>query len=263
MTILQALILSIIQGITEFLPISSSGHLILVPHLLGWEDQGLSFDVMVHMATALAVMVYYRKRIQSLLCGLSKNKPQEVKLVATLLVSIVPAMVVGIFFRDIISTTARSVQVVTFSLFAWGIVMILAELFAKRNSKKIEIDEMKPRQGFLIGLAQALALIPGTSRSGITLSAGYFLRIKREDAVMFSFLMAVPVILGAGFLNILDLIQSNEPVASLSLVTAFIGAFLSGLLAIHIIRLVIAKNGLIYFGIYRICLAIFLFIYFF
>lgn len=259
MTVLQAIVLSIVQGITEFLPISSSGHLILFPKLFGWPDQGLAFDAFVHLGTALAVACYFFSDIKRIIKNFfSKGKSKQV--VCAILLSMVPALLGGVFLKDFIAVEGRSFRVVLFSLIVWGLVLILAENYAQKSKKKKDFDEITWKQGLIIGCAQALALIPGTSRSGITLAAGYFLDINRKDAIKFSFLMGLPVIFGAGLLSFLDLVQTSEGTISyLPLAIAFLGAFLSGLLAIHLLEKVIEKRGLYYFGAYRIVLALSLF----
>lgn len=258
MTFFQALVLSLIQGITEFLPISSSGHLILIPKFLGWPDQGLAFDAIVHLGTAAAVIIYYRQIILDLVKGVVKKDPSSIKLTSWILISMIPATILGLTIKDFLEAGGRNVALVAFSLFAWGAMLIIAERYAMKHESKKDLKQIGGRNAFLIGCAQALALIPGTSRSGITLTASYFLNISRQDAVAFSFLMGVPVILGAGGLSFLDLLGSGEPIAYMPLMVALLGSFLSGLVAIHILRLVVSKKGLYYFGIYRIVLALIL-----
>ncbi len=258
MTIIHAIVLSLVQGITEFLPISSSGHLILIPKFFHWPDQGLAFDAVVHLGTSLAVLVYFFSDLKKIILDFFQKQGKKT-IVWALLISTLPAIFAGFFLRDYIATDGRSFKIVLFSLIAWGIVLILAEYYAKRQKKKIAFSDITIKQGLLIGLAQALALIPGTSRSGITLTAGYFLNIERKDAIKFSFLMGLPVILGAGLLSFLDLYQSNAgEVAYTPIFIGLIGSFLSGLIAIHLLERVIEKNALYYFGAYRILLALLL-----
>lgn len=278
MDIIQALILSLIQGITEFLPISSSGHLIIIPKFLNWQDQGLAFDAVIHLGTAMAAIVYFREYIFDVLKGFAPKKflPQKDKSASpevkknsrrftyVILVSMVPAVIVGLLFKAIIANQLRSVTFVALNLLAWGIVLILAELYANRQQKQKPLAEITYGKGLAIGLAQALALFPGTSRSGITISAALFSDLSRKDAVRFSFLMSIPVILGAGLLSFLELFQKlgQNDVQILPIILALFGAFLSGLFAIHFLLNLIDKKGLLYFGVYRVILAVVLLVAF-
>jgi undecaprenyl-diphosphatase len=259
MIITQALILSVIQGVTEFLPISSSGHLILIPEFFGWRDQGLAFDAIIHLGTTLAALLYFRKDLFDLIRGFFTKGTSDMKRVGyAILLSMIPALVIGLLFKSIIESQARTSLVVAFNLFLWGGVLIFAEHHATKNTPSKAFKDITLKQGLLIGVSQALALFPGTSRSGITLSTGLFLGIKREDAVKFSFLMGAPVIFGAGILSFLDLMQNSVPQGGetvLPIFAALLGSFVSGMLAIHLLLKVISKKGLYFFGIYRMILS--------
>lgn len=278
MDIIQALILSLIQGITEFLPISSSGHLIIIPKLLNWRDQGLAFDVVIHLGTSMAAIVYFREYIFDVVKGFmpkkflsQKGKSPSVEIkkrsrrfAYVIAVSMLPAAVVGLLFKAIIANQLRSVTFVALNLLAWGIVLIMAEVYANRNQKHQPLAQITYLKGFAIGLAQALALFPGTSRSGITISAALFSDLSRKDAVRFSFLMSIPVILGAGLLSLFELLQNagQNDVQILPILLGLLGAFISGLLAIHFLLNLIDKKGLLYFGAYRVILAVVLLVAF-
>lgn len=260
MSIIQSLFLSLIQGLTEFLPISSSGHLILIPHFFKWEDQGLAFDAIIHIGTAAAAIIYFRREIWRILRGFFSNDKKSRRLGYVIVIASVPAALAGFLLRSFIAGQARVLPVVALNLFIWGIFLILAEYYADKHGQKISLFDIGYIRGFLIGMAQALALIPGTSRSGITISAGFFTDLKREDAVRFSFLMSIPVILGAGLLSFIDLFTSQGMAFEwLPVILALLGSFASGLLAIYILIKFINKGGLVYFGIYRILLSIILF----
>jgi len=271
MSILQAALLSVIQGLTEFLPISSSGHLIIIPKFFNWPDQGLAFDAVVHLGTALAAIIYFREYIFDVIKGFIPHKMinKKKKVVSAgvqqrsrrfayiVLVATIPAVIVGLTFKDYIAENLRSTTFVALNLLVWGIVLILAEIYANKVKNPLPLAQTSYGKGLMIGVAQALALFPGTSRSGITISTGLFANFSRKDAVRFSFLLSIPVILGAGLLSLLDLLQNagEAGISVLAILVALLGAFLSGLLAIHILLKFIDQKGLLYFGIYRIILA--------
>jgi undecaprenyl-diphosphatase len=196
-TTLQIIVLAIVQGLTEFLPISSSGHLVLVPYLVAWTDQGLAFDVAVHFGSLIAVVVFFREDIHGLLrggvqvLGGDMRSPQAYMTVAIALGTI-PAAVAGLLFASWIEANLRDPAIIVYTLAGYGILMALADRYAKREKG---IAEVRIKDALIIGVAQALALIPGTSRSGITITAGRLLGFERQDAARFSFLLSAPVIL--------------------------------------------------------------------
>lgn len=265
MTLFQAIVLSVVQGLTEFLPISSSGHLILVPLFFDWPDQGLAFDAMLHLGTTLAALIYFRCEVWNILKSIFTSGDKAARNLGFVIVlSMIPAFLVGVFLKDLISSDARSVTVVAFNLTIWGIVLIIAELYAQKKLPRVKLFDLPWMKAIGIGLAQALALIPGTSRSGITITTGLFVGLSREDAVRFSFLMSIPVIFGAGVFTFIDFLNEPAPATSLGLIfVGFLGSFLSGMIAIHFLIQVLSKKGLLYFGLYRIALAGFLLYYFF
>lgn len=259
MSELHVLILGIVQGITEFLPVSSSGHLIILPKLFHWPDQGLAFDAMVHVGTVLAAAWYFRKDIIAILVDLKQKGSTGRKLTLGIILSMIPAIIVGLLFKGWIEETLRTTTFVAMNLILWGIVLIYAEYFAKKKKNQNEIGSLSVKQAVLIGCAQALALFPGTSRSGITLSTGVFLGLTKEAAVKFSFLMGIPIILAAGSLSMIELIQSPDAQISISIMLLSLAvSFFSGLAAIHFLLTVVKKRALIYFGAYRILLALLL-----
>ncbi len=260
MDVLQVVVLSIVQGITEFLPVSSSGHLIILPKIFAWKDQGLAFDAMVHLGTVLAAALYFHKDIKDIVKGLFVKASSGRRLALGIMLSMIPAVFVALLFKDWIELNVRTTTFVAVNLALWGIVLILADKYSEKlTHKKTELKEVSLKQAVIIGFAQALALLPGTSRSGITLTSGLFLGLTREAAIKFSFLMGIPIILAAGGLSLLDLIQSPEASVSLGMIfTSLIVSFLSGLAAIHFLLSVVKKRALIYFGAYRIVLALLL-----
>ena len=199
MTTIQIVVLAVVQGLTEFLPISSSGHLVLVPSAAGWTDQGLAFDVAVHFGSLLAVCLFFRDDIFALFRGAkylmqSDFQTLEGRMAVALGIGTVPAAVAGLALAGWIEANLRSPSVIVFTLSGYAIIMVLADRFGRRDRI---VADVTLRDALIIGCAQALALVPGTSRSGVTISAGRLLGFDRHDAARFSFLLSVPVILVA------------------------------------------------------------------
>jgi undecaprenyl-diphosphatase len=257
MDIVQAIVLAVVQGLSEFLPISSSGHLVLVPHFLGWADQGLAFDVAVHVGTLLAVLLYFRRQIGTMVTGwfgsvLHRRHTRDSRLAWQLLVATIPVGLVGLLFDDFIEANLRNPAFVAGTLSFFGLLMYAADRFGKRTLD--EFDLSWP-QAMLIGCAQALALMPGTSRSGVTMTAGLSLGLTRSAAARFSFLLAVPGIAAAGAYEGLKLVTSGEPVAWLPMIVGLVFAAATGVACIHFLIRFIEKIGLLPFTIYRLILA--------
>jgi len=260
MTIFQAIILGLIQGLTEFLPISSSGHLIFLPLLFGWEDQGVAFDIMVHLGTLIAVVVYFRKKVVQLFLSLfSKDTvtKKERFLAWAVIASIIPAGIVG----SMLETNSRSALIVGWSFIIWGLVLGLADWYAKRQEKRgtvgVTINQMSFKQVAFMSLAQAIALIPGTSRSGITMSAGLFGGVSKTAAAEFSFLMSIPIIFLAALVKIKELLTVG--VGDLSVAVLGIGAItaaISGFFAISLLLKIIQTRGFLPFAVYRVIMGI-------
>lgn len=262
MPIYQAIVLAIVQGFTEFLPISSSAHLFLVPWLLGWPDQGLDFDIALHIGTLAAVLIYFFKdwlQISAQAFGLNYGDDPELKqsprLLWYLVLASIPAGLFGLKFKDEIETTLRSPFVMGTMLVLIGILLWFAERYSKRTR---HIGELTLGDTLLIGTSQALALIPGTSRSGITISTGLFRGLTHSAAARFSFLLSTPVIAASGLKAIYDLKKHglNEGM----LAPFFIGIIVSGVVGLAVIAFflkVIRKHGLTPFIAYRIIFGIF------
>ncbi|KFZ30230.1 UDP pyrophosphate phosphatase [Pseudidiomarina salinarum] len=255
MSTFEAIILALIQGITEFLPISSSAHLILPSQVLGWEDQGLAFDVAVHVGTLLAVIAYYRKDVGELTAGWFaswRGQHNEYSRLAWLLIwATVPAGLAGLFGAGLIEDYTRSALVIAITTIVFGLVLWYADV---RASDRAGIHSLTLRQAILIGIAQAVALIPGTSRSGITMTAGLLIGLKRVDAARFSFLLSIPVIIMAGGYQGLKLAQQPEPVAWLAVISGMLVSFVAAYLCIHYFLKVIERMGMLPFVIYRLIL---------
>lgn len=258
MSLTQALVLALLQGLTEFLPISSSGHLILTPHFLGWKDQGLAFDVAVHLGTLLAVMLYFRRDlVEMALAGTQVMRGGEVTPPARMLLWValatIPAGLVGLLFNDFIETALRSPAVIAATTIGFGLLLWLADVLKKETRTERDLSW---RDALLIGGAQALALIPGTSRSGITMTAGLALGLGREAAARFSFLMSIPVILLASGLQILKLLSHTDPVNWSMLLTGVVASAVSAYLCIRLFLKWIGRMGFMPFAIYRVVLGI-------
>jgi len=247
MSVLQSAVLGIVQGLTEFLPVSSSAHLVVIPKLAGWPDQGLAYDVALHWGTLFAVVLYFWKDLLAVAKdGLTRAETVERRLFDGLIIATIPGVIAGLAFGDLIETYFRSADRVGISLAAFGILLGMADRFGK---KERGVDTISLKDCALIGLSQALAIIPGVSRSGITMTAALFLGFKRVDAARFSFLMSVPIIGGAGVLKFKDLLAGGVDGAF------FIGvalSALSGLLAIGGLLRYLQKASFTAFAVYRI-----------
>jgi len=269
MTVLQAIILGFIQGLTEFLPVSSSGHLILVPEFFGWPLQDLAFDIVVHLGTLVAVLVVLRRDIKKLIRAFfSKTSSPERSLAWMLIVSTIPVLAVANFASDLIEGTLRTPVVVVVSLVLWAIVLGAADVVSQRIPRGFspvlnrdaakaarKIQDIKWWQAIVIGLAQILALIPGTSRSGITITAGLFSGIDRKTAARWSFLLSVPAIGAAGAKSLLDLSSGSVNIEFAPLLAGFIMAMISGALAIKFLLALVSRISYWPFVFYRILLA--------
>jgi undecaprenyl-diphosphatase len=248
----QALLLGILQGLTEFLPVSSSGHLEIGHHLLGVTGHNnLMFAVVVHVATVLSTIVVFRKDIAGLLKGLFAFQWNEPTIyVSKLVFSAIPVMVLGLFFKDQIEELFTGNLVLVGSALVFTSLLLGATHFANPGDGKITF-----LKALLIGIAQAVAVIPGISRSGSTIATGLLLKNKKEDVARFSFLMVLIPIIGAAFLDIISgEVTSNESIGVMPLLIGFVAAFVSGLLACSWMIKIVKRGKLIYFAIY--CLII-------
>jgi len=264
MDYLHAIFLALVQGLSEFLPISSSAHLILLPRLLGWDDQGLAFDVAVHVGTLTAVIAYFRHDVACLLCawGESCVKRQlnpDAQLAWLVVLSTLPVAVCGLLLHDFIEDHLRSPLVIAAATIGFGLLLGLSDM---RGYKKRTEDTLTVTDALWIGLAQALALIPGTSRSGITMTAALALGLTRSAAARYSFLLSVPVILMAGGYESLQLLQQAEPVAWGPIVLGTVVAGVSAYLSIHFFMRLIEQVGMLPFVVYRLLLGVFLLLLF-
>lgn len=265
----EALILGVVQGVTEFLPVSSSGHLILVEKFLGLEVESLkSFDVALHVGTLLAILVYFRRDVREMLIavgrlfsGRLRLSDPYARLIIFLIIGTVPAVIFGLF-GDWIDEHFRNFRSVGSMLVVVAGIFLLAEfVYGKFSAKKSTVG--KWHQALIIGCAQAMALIPGISRSGATISAGLFQGVERAAAARFSFLLGIPAMAGAGLLTGIEAAKNGGvPAGSAALFIGFLSSFGFGLLSVYFLMGFLKKHSLAVFAIYRIALAFALFAYF-
>jgi len=256
--LIEAIVLALVQGLTEFLPISSSAHLILVPRILGWVDQGLAFDVAVHFGTLMAVLWFFRDEVSAILRGWfaalfrREHDRNDARLGWAIIVATIPVVLAGFLFEDFIATQLRSPLIIAATTAVFGVALWIADLHKKEIS-----DEHQLLIGYalLIGLAQTLALIPGTSRSGITITAGLALGLSRRAAARFSFLLALPAIAGAALLETVELLASPTSVDAAPLLVGLVVAAMSAYACINVFLGAIDRIGMLPFMIYRLLLA--------
>lgn len=262
MTTLQIIILSLIQGLTEFLPISSSGHLILLPHFFGWENQGLEMDVALHVGTLSAILIYFRTDIWAMMSHFTKYcyqgfQPQyltsQVRLSFNLIIATLPAIFVGVLLKKMGLDEMRQVNVIATTSILFAIILFIAD---RKGAKKHTVDHISLKQSFFIGLGQAIALIPGVSRSGICISVGLGLGLTRVAAARFAFLMAIPSITGAATLTTYDTLKAGKSLIWSDIGLAIFLSALTGLAAIHFMLKFLARKPLTPFVIYRIFLGL-------
>lgn len=263
----EAVILGLVQGLTEFLPVSSSGHLEIGKVILGVETtDDLLFTTLVHAATVLSTIVVFRRQIASLLKGLFRFRyNDETDYIFKIAVSMIPVFVVGVFFKDHVESLFGSIRVVGYALILTSFLLFFSD-FASRSGNRIAVQRKEYRNGisfwqaFVIGLGQALAVIPGLSRSGTTISTGLISGVKRESMAQFSFLMVLVPILGESLLDIAGGGLAASSVSGLSLALGFVSAFVSGLLACRLMIALVKKARLSWFALYCIVVAALIFI---
>ncbi|MFT6559109.1 undecaprenyl-diphosphate phosphatase [Sneathiella sp.] len=257
MEILQILVLAIVQGVTEFLPISSSGHLVLVPLLTGWPDQGLMLDVATHVGSLMAVIAYFRADLIEILQGVFKiGTETEVKdarlLFRHLVIASVPAVLAGGALFYILHTDLRSLLMIASTTLIFGVLLGISDKFCK---DKKTVSGMSNWDALVIGLFQILALLPGTSRSGVTMTAARFCGVDRKGAARFSMLLSIPVILGAGVVLSFDLLKADNVEVGLDALITGVVSFGVAYLVIGLLMNWIGRIGFMPFVIYRVVLA--------
>ncbi len=259
MTILQAVFLGIVQGTTEFLPISSSGHLILMPELFGWEAQGFDFDVMIHLATLLAIIWMMRADILNVLKGLFKKDSKFGQLGWKIAIATIPVVIFGLALSGSLDSV-RTLKIVAINLVIWGAILWAADWYSVHvNHKTKGSENIKWWQAIAIGAIQALALLPGSSRSGLTMSAGLFSGLDRITAARFSFLLSIPAIAGAGVFAGMDVVENGFSTPIVPMIFGFLAAFVAGSFAIKFLLKFLVKADFKWFAVYRIILGLILF----
>jgi len=260
MDILQIIVLAIVQGLTEFLPVSSSAHLILVPELLGWPDQGLLFDVAMHIGSLFAVIAYFKQDIMRMTQAwfaevIHKKSSPDSMLAWYVIIGTIPAVLAGLIFKDYIQLELRSALVIATTTIIFGLLLGLSDYLAgtERDEYTLTFKDV-----VIIGCFQAIALIPGTSRSGITMTAALFLGLKKVSAARFSFLLPIPIIIASGLFQVLDLIKSDMVIDWGLLILAVVLSGVSAWICIHYFLKLINKIGMMVFVWYRLALGVLL-----
>ena len=258
MSIFEAFALALIQGLTEFLPVSSSAHLILPSEILGWQDQGLAFDVAVHVGTLLAVVLYFRQEVLQLFLAFVRSifkgeRSADSKLAWLIALATIPAALFGFLMKDFLEIYLRSTWVISITCIVFGLLLWWAD-----SKATLEKDEYSttPKSALLIGLAQALAIIPGTSRSGATMTMALYLGYTREAAARLSFLMSIPIIVMAGSYLSLELVNSGIPIMWEPISVGILVSFISAYACIHWFLKLLNRVGMKPFVFYRITLGI-------
>jgi undecaprenyl-diphosphatase len=257
--LLQALLLAIVQGITEFLPISSSAHLILPAQVLGWRDQGLAFDVAVHLGSLLAVLLALRQEVLGIVSGslralVARRANAELRLGLLVIFATLPVIVAGLLLKEAVETTLRSIAVIATTTIVFGLLLAWADRRAGVGAPGVGRTEgdLGVRDALLIGCAQCLALVPGTSRSGITMTAGLLLGLSRTACARFSFLLSIPTIAGAAVLSLKDLLESTVPVDWPALAVGFLASAVAARACIHYFLALLDRVGFMPFVVYRL-----------
>ena len=254
MTLIQIIVLSLIQGLTEFLPVSSSAHLILGSRVFSWPDQGLVFDVATHLGTLIAVLVYFRKDLWSMVSpwlGKGQGDESARQLGLILVVASIPAIIAGGLLHGWVESALRDTRVIAFSTIGFGLLLWWADA---RFARSKLMQDMNMKSGIMIGLAQMLALVPGTSRSGITITMGRMLGFNADTAARFSFLLSIPIIAAAGAYGVLRMLLHDAPIDWFQFGLAIVLSALAGWLCIAVFLALLQRVGLLPFVIYRLLL---------
>ena len=262
MSVFEAIVLGIVQGLTEFLPISSSGHLRIIPAFAGWEDPGAVFTAVIQLGTMAAVLIYFRHELAKIvmtwlrsLGDRSLRAEPDTRMGWYLIVGTVPIVVFGFAFRDQIETGVRNLYLIGTTLIVLGLVLLAADRLARHVRT---VEQLTFRDGIVVGLAQALALIPGVSRSGATMTAGLFFGLTREAAARFSFLLSVPAVVLSGLYGLRDFAETDEAsyVGALDLFVGTVTSFVVGYLSIAFLLRYLQSHSMLAFVIYRVALGI-------
>lgn len=262
MSVIKAIVLGVVQGLTEFLPVSSSGHLRIVPALLKWDDPGAPFTAVIQLGTMAAVLLYFRKDLWRIAVAWTRSlrdrdlrADQDARMGWYLIIATMPIAVFGFVFKDQIKSGARDLRIIATTLIVFGLVLAIADRVGKRRKS---IDQIDPRDGVSIGLAQSMALVPGVSRSGATISAGLFLGYTREDAARFSFLLSVPAVVLSGLFELKD-VGSGKGVPGVGVTAlATVVSFVVGYASIAWLLRYLVHHSVTVFVVYRVALGVLL-----
>jgi undecaprenyl-diphosphatase len=259
MSTLEAIVLGLVQGLTEFLPISSSGHLRIVPALLGWEDPGAGFTAVIQLGTMAAVLIYFRADLWRIAVAWLRElrtpiprASQDARLGWFIILGTIPISIFGLVFSNQIESGARSLYLIGSALILFSFVMVLAE---RVGTKERSIEEMNGRDGLFVGMAQVLALIPGISRSGATISAGLFRGFDRVSAARYSFLLSIPAVVLSGLFELRKVGEAGGPSAGATAIATVV-AFVTGYVAIAWLLRYLSTHTLEIFVVYRIALGV-------
>ncbi|GIW23518.1 MAG: undecaprenyl-diphosphatase [Candidatus Sericytochromatia bacterium] len=263
MNIIESIILGIVQGLTEFLPISSSAHLLIFPKIMGWQEPPFVFDTSLHLGTLISLLVYFRTDIITLLSNFFKclkkksfQNNNDGKLALYILIGTIPAGLFGLFFEKTIEEKLHNPKVIVFTLFFLGILLLISDYYSKKNRN---FDNLNFKDIIIIGFAQAMALIPGTSRSGITMTSALFLNLNRETAARISFLLGIPITTAASLYKLKDLFEMKLDINIINYFTlGVISSAITGFLCIKYLLKFLKSNSFVIFAIYRIALSCFL-----
>jgi len=260
MSILEAVVLGLVQGLTEFLPVSSTAHLRIVPALLGWEDPGAAYSAVIQLGTVVAVLLYFAKDLgrltKAFVAGLVDRQPfgtEDSRLAWFVGLGTIPIGVLGLLFKKSIETSLRSLYVISASLIVLAVVLFAVERLA---SHRRTLKDMTLKDGLIIGLWQAMALVPGSSRSGTTLTGGLSLGFNRADAARYSFLLSIPATTLAGIFELKHLLEAADAPPTLVLVVGTVVSFVAGLAAIHGLLQFLRSRSTLVFVVYRIALGV-------
>lgn len=258
MTLIQIIVLALIQGLTEYLPVSSSAHLILGSKAFGWPDQGLVFDVATHLGTLVAVFIYFRKELMEMVKAWTgpvraESDRRHRNMAVYLVLASIPALFVGALAHDLVEFYLRDVRIIAWTTIGFGLLLWIADA---RGSRELGLEQINLRSALLIGLAQAFALIPGASRSGVTITAGRFLGLTPDAAARFSFLLAIPVIGAAGSYGALRVITGDANIDWTQFVLAMAFSAAAGWVCIAAFLALLKRVGLMPFVIYRLVLGL-------
>ena len=261
----EPIILAIVQGLTEFLPISSSAHLIVLPIWFDWEDQGLTFDVATHFGTLVAVLLYFRNQLGKLVVGCVKGLTtmdlnEDSRLAVHLVIATLPIVVVGFIFKDLVEAEFRSLLVIAVSTIVFGVALLVADIFGKRTKRQ---SDLTPWHALAIGIAQAIAIVPGTSRSGITITCALMFGFSRVTAAKFSFLLAIPTIAAATLMVGIDAVPNFDATDWIATLTGGMVSCVCAFLCIDAFLKFIERVGMLPFVIYRILIGVLLLVTYF